>query len=121
MAAIARKEGPMRPTQTDKTATEIAGSGTHKRPCREDTMLIGAYFKTPVSFAWRALVAELSIERRSRVTGQDALAEAMLDYFTKHGHTPPAELVKAVKETAPETPPNPTRKSRRPALVEHHN
>jgi hypothetical protein len=105
----------MRPTRTNRAAKEVT-RGTKKRPCREDTVMVAAYFKTPVSLAWRALVATLSLERGRRVSGQEALAEAMLDYFIKHDQTPPAELIAAVKPASPISA-GPTPKARKSALV----
>jgi hypothetical protein len=58
-------------------------------------------------------MARLSEERGRRVTGQDGLAEALLDYFIKHGATPPPELVEAAKDAGAEIPPEPPRKSRK--------
>jgi hypothetical protein len=72
-----------------------------KRPSRENTTMIAANFPTPVSLALKALVARLGVERGRRVSVQDGLAEALLDYFVKHGETPPPDLVATASITGP--------------------
>jgi hypothetical protein len=109
MAAAVRKERPNGlPTQMPKAADdETTVRTTTKRPCREDTSMIAANFKTPVSLAWRSLLARLSEDRGRRVTGQDGLAEAILDLFTKYRQKPPTELVEAARAGGAEIPPDP--------------
>lgn len=108
----------MRPTQKHDSTSELTAAD--KPACRENTSMIAAYFRTPVLLGWRALVAQLSIERGSRVTGQHALAEAIADYFQKHGVEPPKELMETVKNADPPSRRGgPARKSRNQALVHH--
>jgi hypothetical protein len=88
----------VRPTQTHSAAAASAS----KRPCPRRHEHGRRILQDAGTAGVRGLVATLSIERH-RVTGQDALAEAILDYFIKHGQTPPADLVAAIRK-APTQP-----------------
>ena len=76
-------------------------------------MIAANFTKTPVSLALKALVGRLGVDRGHRVSVQDALKEMLIDYFTKHGEAPPAELTET-GEPAPAPPAAPIRKTAGP-------
>ena len=55
-------------------------------------MMIAGHFEADVSFAIHEQCGKLTRQRGQRVTVQQALAEALADWFTKHGATPPDGL-----------------------------
>jgi len=71
--------------------------GPNKRPCREDTMTVSAYVKTSAGLALRELVGRLGVEKGHRFTTQQAVCEALVDFFIKHGAKPPPELEAAAR------------------------
>ncbi len=68
-------------------------SATRRRqPSRTKTVMIAGHFDPDVSFAVHELCGKLTRQKGQRVTVQQALAEALTDWFTKHGATPPEGL-----------------------------
>jgi hypothetical protein len=54
--------------------------------------MIAGHFEADVSFAIHELCGKLTRQRGQRVTVQQVLAEALGDWFRKHGATPPDGL-----------------------------
>jgi hypothetical protein len=54
--------------------------------------MIAGHFAPDVSFAVHELCGKLTRQNGKRVTVQQALAEALTDWFTKHGATAPEAL-----------------------------
>ena len=54
--------------------------------------MIAGHFEADVSFAIHEQCGKLTRQRGQRVTVQQALAEALADWFAKHGATPPEGL-----------------------------
>jgi hypothetical protein len=54
--------------------------------------MIAGHFDADVSFAIHEQCGRLTRQRGQRVTVQQVLAEALADWFTKHGATPPDGL-----------------------------
>lgn len=63
------------------------------QPGREKTVMIAGHFAPDVSFAMHELCGKLTRKKGKRVTVQQALAEALADWFTKHGAEAPQPLV----------------------------
>jgi hypothetical protein len=63
-----------------------------RQPSRIKTVMIAGHFEADVSFAIHELCGKLTRQQGQRVTVQQALAEALDDWFTKHGATPPPAL-----------------------------
>ena len=63
-----------------------------RQPSRAKTVMIAGHFDADVSFAVRELCGRLTRQQGQRVTVQLALTEALADWFTKHGATPPDGL-----------------------------
>src|SRR5476649_1288437 len=63
-----------------------------KQPSRVKAVMIAGHFDADVSFAVHELCGKLTRQKGQRVTVQQALAEALTDWFTKHGATPPDGL-----------------------------
>ena len=63
-----------------------------RQPSRTKTVMIAAHFEADVSFAIHELCGKLTRQRGQRVTVQQVLAEALGDWFSKHGATPPDGL-----------------------------
>ncbi len=63
-----------------------------RQPSRAKTVMVAGHFDADVSFALHELCGKLTRQQGQRVTVQQALAEALADWFTKHGATPPAGL-----------------------------
>ena len=77
------------------TAVPIADEqpATRRRqPSRAKTVMIAGHFDADVSFAVHELCGKLTRQKGQRVTVQQALAESLIDWFTKHGATPPDGL-----------------------------
>jgi hypothetical protein len=71
----------------------IAEEGPRRRqPSRVKTVMVAGHFDADVSFAMHELCGKLTRQRGRRFTVQQALAEALADWFTKHGATPPDGL-----------------------------
>jgi hypothetical protein len=64
----------------------------HRQPSRAKTVMIAGHFDADVSFAVHELCGKLTRQKGQRVTVQQALAESLADWFTKHGATPPEGL-----------------------------
>ena len=65
----------------------------HRRqPSRAKTVMIAGHFDADVSFAVHELCGKLTRQMGRRLTVQQALAEALADWFIKHGATPPEGL-----------------------------
>jgi hypothetical protein len=62
------------------------------QPGRVKTVMIAGHFAPDVSFAVHELCGKLTRQNGKRVTVQHALAEALTDWFTKHGAQPPQAL-----------------------------
>lgn len=63
-----------------------------RQPSRTKTVMIAGHFDADVSFALHELCGKLTRKQGQRVTVQQALAEALADWFTKHDATPPDGL-----------------------------
>jgi len=63
-----------------------------RQPSRVKTVMIAGHFDADVSFAVHELCGKLTRQKGQRVTVQQALAESLADWFTKHGATPPEGL-----------------------------
>ena len=63
-----------------------------RQPSRKQTVMIAGHFEADVSFAIHELCGKLTRQRGKRVTVQQVLGEALADWFTKHGATPPDGL-----------------------------
>lgn len=63
-----------------------------RQPSRVKTVMIAGHFDPDVSFAMHELCGKLTRQKGQRVTVQQALAEAMADWFTKYGAEPPEGL-----------------------------
>jgi hypothetical protein len=63
-----------------------------RQPGRAKTVMIAGHFDADVSFAVHEQCGRLTRQRGQRVTVQQILAEALADWFTKHGATPPDGL-----------------------------
>ena len=62
------------------------------QPGRAKTVMIAGHFAPDVSFALHEQCGKLTRQKGKRVTVQQALAEALADWFTKHGAPPPEAL-----------------------------
>ena len=74
------------PVPEQQTATR------RRQPGRAKTVMIAGHFDADVSFAVHELCGKLTRQKGQRVTVQQALAESLSDWFTKHGATPPEGL-----------------------------
>ncbi len=63
-----------------------------RQPSRVKTIMIAGHFDADVSFAMHELCGKLTRQQGQRVTVQQAIAEALTDWFIKHGATPPEGL-----------------------------
>ncbi len=63
-----------------------------RQPGRAKTVMIAGHFEADVSFAVHELCGKLTRQNGKRVTVQQALAEALTDWFTKHGAKAPEAL-----------------------------
>jgi hypothetical protein len=81
-----------RPVPVAVAAPEAAPRRRRRQPSRTKTVMIAGHFEPDVSFAVHEQCGKLTRQRGERVTVQDALAEALADWFTKHGATPPNGL-----------------------------
>jgi hypothetical protein len=63
-----------------------------RQPSRTKSVMIAGHFEPDVSFAIHELCGKLTRQRGQRVTVQQILAEALADWFIKHGATPPDGL-----------------------------
>jgi hypothetical protein len=63
-----------------------------RQPSRAKTVMIAGHFEADVSFAIHELCGKLTRQRGQRMTVQQVLAEALGDWFSKHGATPPDGL-----------------------------
>lgn len=59
---------------------------------RAKTVMIAGHFEADVSFALHELCGRLTRQRSERLTVQMALAEALSDWFEKHGASVPEGL-----------------------------
>ncbi len=73
-------------------APEPAPTSRRRQPSRAKTVMIAGHFEADVSFAIHELCGKLTRQRGQRVTVQQVLAEALGDWFSKHGATPPDGL-----------------------------
>lgn len=79
--------------ETPAPSPEPAAPTTKRRqPGRAKTVMIAGHFEADVSFAIHELCGKLTRQRGQRVTVQQVLAEALGDWFKKHGATPPDGL-----------------------------
>lgn len=63
-----------------------------RQPSRIRTVMIAGHFDPDVSFAIHELCGKLTRQIGQRLTVQQALSEALADWFVKHGATPPEGL-----------------------------
>ena len=73
-------------------APEPAATTRRRQPSRTKTVMIAGHFEADVSFAIHELCGKLTRQRGQRVTVQQVLTEALGDWFSKHGATPPDGL-----------------------------
>ena len=73
-------------------APEPQPTTRRRQPSRAKTVMIAGHFDADVSFALHELCGKLTRQKGQRVTVQQALAESLADWFTKHGATPPEGL-----------------------------
>jgi hypothetical protein len=83
---------PMAVEASSAPAPEPAATTRRRQPSRTKTVMIAGHFEDDVSFAIHELCGKLTRQQGQRVTVQKALAEALGDWFTKHGATPPDGL-----------------------------
>ena len=83
-----------RPVAVEATAPapEPAAPTKRRQPSRTKTVMIAGHFEADVSFAIHELCGKLTRQRGQRVTVQQVLAEALGDWFSKHGAPPPDGL-----------------------------
>ena len=62
------------------------------QPGRARTVMIAGHFAPDVSFAVHELCGKLTRQNGKRVTVQQVLAEALTDWFAKHGAPAPEAL-----------------------------
>jgi hypothetical protein len=62
------------------------------QPGRARSVMIAGHFAPDVSFAMHELCGKLTRQNGKRVTVQQALAEALTDWFAKHGAKAPEAL-----------------------------
>jgi antitoxin-like ribbon-helix-helix protein len=79
------------PRPTMPVVTEEAPRN-RRQPSRAKTVMIAGHFDADVSFAMHELCGKLTRQRGQRFTVQQALAEALTDWFAKQGATPPEGL-----------------------------
>jgi hypothetical protein len=63
-----------------------------RQPGRAKTVMIAGHFAPDVSFAMHELCGKLTRKHGKRITVQQALAEALADWFAKHGAEAPEAL-----------------------------
>jgi hypothetical protein len=73
-------------------APEPESAPRRRQPSRAKTVMIAGHFDADVSYAVHELCGKLTRQMGQRVTVQQALAEALADWFAKHGATPPEGL-----------------------------
>jgi hypothetical protein len=83
---------PSRIAPADRGLRSRCGSPAKKQPGRAKTVMIAGHFAPDVSFAIHELCGKLTRQNGKRVTVQQALAEALMDWFAKHGAEPPEAL-----------------------------
>jgi len=81
-----------RPVAVETPAPEPTPPARRRQPSRTKTVMIAGHFEADVSFAIHELCGKLTRQRGQRVTVQQVLAEALGDWFNKHGATPPDGL-----------------------------
>ena len=81
-----------RPVPVAAPEPEPAAATRRRQPSRTKTVMIAGHFEDDVSFAIHEQCGKLTRQRGQRVTVQQVLAEALADWFTKHGATPPDGL-----------------------------
>jgi hypothetical protein len=86
---------PSRVRPRPATVTSDEGTTRRRQPGRAKTVMVAGHFDADVSFALHELCGKLTRQRGQRFTVQQALAEALSDWFAKHGATPPDGLKSA--------------------------
>jgi hypothetical protein len=86
---------PARVSPRPPAATGDEGTPRRRQPGRVKTVMVAGHFDADVSFALHELCGKLTRQRGQRFTVQQALADALADWFTKHGATPPDGLKSA--------------------------
>lgn len=76
----------------DPDVAPLAPRPRRAQPGRSKTVMIAGHFVPDVSFAMHELCGKLTRQHGKRVTVQQALAEALTDWFTKHGAEAPDAL-----------------------------
>jgi len=85
---IPARTNPRSPSVSDETPKR------QRQPGRAKTVMIAGHFDADVSFAMHELCGKLTRQRGERFTVQQALAEALTDWFNKNGAIPPEGLSK---------------------------
>ncbi len=83
---------PARIAPRSPVADPDAAPPRKSQPGRSKTVMIAGHFEADVSFAVHELCGKLTRQNGKRVTVQQALAEALTDWFTKHGAKAPEAL-----------------------------
>jgi hypothetical protein len=83
---------PRTPVADPDVAPPLAPRLRKAQPGRSKTVMIAGHFAPDVSFAMHELCGKLTRQNGKRVTVQQALAEALTDWFTKHGAKAPDAL-----------------------------
>lgn len=78
--------------RTASVPTPDQQPATRRQPSRAKTVMIAGHFDADVSFAVHELCGKLTRQKGQRITVQQALAESLADWFTKHGAAPPDGL-----------------------------
>jgi hypothetical protein len=63
-----------------------------RQPSRARTVMVAGHFASDVSFAVHELCGRLTRQKGRRVTMQEAIAEALADWFAKYGAAVPEGL-----------------------------
>jgi hypothetical protein len=84
------------PARTNPRPPSVEAEGPRRRrqPSRAKTVMIAGHFEADVSFAMHELCGKLTRQRGERFTVQQALAEALIDWFKKNGAVPPEGLTR---------------------------
>jgi hypothetical protein len=80
----------LRPVAVEEPVTTLPGA--RRQPSRARTVMIAGHFEADVSFAMHEQCGKLTRQQGRRVTVQQALTEALADWFAKHGAAVPDGL-----------------------------
>ena len=89
---IPSRIAPRAPAAAPSPEPESTAPRRRRQPSRAKTVMIAGHFESDVSFAMHELCGKLTRQMGRRLTVQQALAEALADWFIKHGAKPPEGL-----------------------------